>query len=63
MRLVCRAWFEWIDSDSNISDGLSREGVTDPWTKAQGWDLKEIKGTKSLAYSCKSLNEWLWMVA
>ena len=36
------AWFEWIDSDSNPSDGLSRLGIEDPWTTAQGWQLQDV---------------------
>ena len=32
----CRVWLEWIDSDSNPSDGLSRDGVSDPWCKSYG---------------------------
>ena len=39
----CRPWFEWIDSDSNCSDGLSRDGLEDHWTKEQEWSL--AKGT------------------
>ena len=39
----CRPWFEWIDSDSNCSDGLSRDGLKDPWTREQEWLL--AKGT------------------
>ena len=39
--LGCRAWIEWIDSDSNPSDGLSRLGLADPWTLLQGWTLAE----------------------
>jgi hypothetical protein len=35
-------WFEWIDSDSNPSDGLSRLGLEDPWTLEQGWKLAEV---------------------
>ena len=38
--LRCRAWFEWIDSEANPSDGLSRLGLQDSWTRAQGWDLR-----------------------
>ena len=38
--LNCRAWYEWIDSGSNPSDGLSREGISDPWTATQGWDIR-----------------------
>ena len=41
LRLVCRVWVEWIDSKSNPADGLSRLGLSDPWTKAQGWTLSE----------------------
>ena len=28
-----RTWYEWIDSKSNPSDGLSREGITCPVAK------------------------------
>ena len=32
-----RVWFEWIDTNSNPSDGLSRLGLADDWSQAQGW--------------------------
>ena len=35
-QLCCRAWFEWIDSESNPSDGLSRLGLADEWSMSQG---------------------------
>jgi hypothetical protein len=35
-----RAWFEWIDSDANPSDGLSRDGLDDEWTLRQNWNLE-----------------------
>ena len=38
----CTAWFEWIDSDSNPADGLSRDGLLDQWTIQQGWELLEF---------------------
>ena len=38
----CMAWFEWIDSDSNPADGLSRDGLLDQWTIQQGWELLEF---------------------
>jgi len=41
MRIDCRIWIEWIDSDSNPSDGLSRLGIHDPWTIEQGWQLQQ----------------------
>ena len=34
-----RVWFEWIDSHSNPSDGLSRAGLDDTWTQHQAWHL------------------------
>lgn len=34
-----RLWVEWIDSESNPSDGLSRDGLSDSWTAQQGWQL------------------------
>ena len=37
--LNARVWVEWIDSESNPSDGLSRAGVSDPWTCSQPWQL------------------------
>ena len=39
LHLHCRVWIEWIDSDSNPADGLSRLGFQDPWTQTQGWKL------------------------
>ena len=40
LRLGCRIWFEWIDSKSNPSDGLSRLGLACPdwgaWAKVAG---------------------------
>ena len=41
-RLRSRIWWEWIDSDSNPSDGLSRAGITDSWTLQQNWDLTDL---------------------
>ena len=39
LNLGCRCWFEWIDSKSNPSDGLSRDGLEDEWTLRQNWHL------------------------
>ena len=39
LHLGCRVWIEWVDSDSNPADGLSRAGFQDPWTQDQGWNL------------------------
>ena len=40
-QLSSRVWFEWVDSKSNPSDGLSRLGLLDDWSTSQGWILKE----------------------
>ena len=40
-QVECRPWFEWVDSSSNCSDGLSRDGLTDRWTIMQKWELKK----------------------
>ena len=41
LHLGCRVWIEWIDSGSNPADGLSRDGLSDSWTRAQPWILSE----------------------
>ena len=41
--LDCDIWWEWIDSDSNPSDGLSRAGLQDAWTLLQEYVLHEVK--------------------
>ena len=46
LQLSVRVWIDWVDSMSNPSDGLSRLGVRDPWTQAQGWKLAEAVGDK-----------------
>ncbi|CAE6920920.1 aspC [Symbiodinium sp. CCMP2592] len=62
LRLNARLWVEWINSDANCSDGLSRDGVHDEWTLDQGWDLSvaqlpspaihETLGTLGLGFDC-----------
>ena len=36
-----RVWvyFEWIESKSNWSDGISREGAGDPWLARHSFDV------------------------
>ena len=42
--LSAHAWIEWIDSKSNPSDGLSRTGLQDEWTRARTeWLPSEAK--------------------
>ena len=39
---LASAWYEWVGSDSNPADGLSRDGAHDKWTLEQGWHLTEF---------------------
>ena len=41
LRIKSRMWYEWLDSDSNPADGLSRSGLSDAWTLAQPWAIQE----------------------
>ena len=40
--LKASIWWEWVESESNCSDGGSRVGVTCPLAKKLGITLKEI---------------------
>ena len=41
--LQMRTWFEWIDSESNPADGLSRSGLDDEWTLSQPWQVQDFE--------------------
>ena len=41
-RLNARAWHDWVDTESNISDGLSRLGLACPWSVQQPWHLADV---------------------
>ena len=38
-----RIWIDWVDSKSNPADGLSRDGLQDSWTMAQGWICRQLR--------------------
>ena len=38
-----RGWFEYIESKSNWSDGLSRLLVEDPWVASRGFTLRQME--------------------
>ena len=40
--LNARVWFDHVPSEVNPSDGLSRDGLLDAWSRAQSWDLFEV---------------------
>ena len=56
IRYKIAIWFEWVDSNSNLADGLSRDGAEDPWTLDQHWDLHDFQGLP-VAVSLASLRE------
>ena len=37
----CRVYVDYVPSDSNVADGLSRDGMQDSWTQAQQWGLQQ----------------------
>ena len=41
-QLSTQVWYEWVDSASNPSDGLSRVGADCPLCKRNGWPVQEI---------------------
>ena len=41
--LNCRTYFEYVQSEANCADGLSRGSLTDPWTIQQAWDPSMAK--------------------
>ena len=49
-------WFECVDSNSNLADGLSRDGAEDPWTLDEHGELHEFQGLP-FAVSPASLRE------
>ena len=63
VKLNSVVWFEWIDSESNPSDGLSRAGVNDPWTKSQDWSTEELLWSQHHEQRQQSLQEWRWKVS
>ena len=50
--LGCRVWIERIDSESNLSDGLSRLGSSDPWTQTQKWCVSDFPFPPGLDREC-----------
>ena len=51
----CPIWYEWIDSESNPSDGLSRNGLDDEWSNQQNRTLEEIDKPPDLLITSPSL--------
>ena len=38
--LHCHSYWEWVQSKSNWSDGISREGFGDPWLRSHGFSIR-----------------------
>ena len=50
--LHLRIWIAWVQYKCNVSDGLSRDGLNDKWTRRKGGDLRNVR---ELAVS-----DWMW---
>ena len=61
-KLGCRVFFEYVASDDNPSDGLSRNGLLDNWSLEQNWSLDMAK-QPNIAWCLKAdfhdLHDWL----
>ena len=61
-KLGCRVFFEFVASDDNPSDGLSRNGLLDNWSLEQNWSLDTAK-QPNIAWCLKAdfhdLHDWL----
>ena len=61
-KLGCRVYFEYIESEANIADGLSRDGLEDNWTKSQHWDFAPAVIPTILYSALSSLHKALLLV-
>ena len=61
-RLGCRVYYEYIESDANPSDGLSRDGLDDEWTQKQRWQLSTACMPPILFQAFESLSGALLLV-
>ena len=59
-RLRCRVFFEHIESEANPADGLSRDGLLDAWTLAQGLQAPDL--IDLIAVAASSLSTALQLV-
>ena len=50
-QLSTLVWYEWVDSASNPSDGLSRAGADCPLCKRNDWPVQEIVPNLDSVYS------------
>ena len=61
-KLGCRVYFEYVESEANIADGLSRGGLNDAWTLRQGWILQHATIPSILYVAFRSLHEAMLLV-
>ncbi len=54
-----RVYWEYVESDSNWSDGASRDLLGDPWSRQHGVNLQAIRRSVSLGARCwKGWTTW-----
>ena len=61
-KLACRVYFEYIESEANVADGLSRDGLDDAWTQSQNWSLSHATIPPLLYSAFHSLHEAMSLV-
>ena len=61
-RLSCRVYWEYVESEANPVDELSRDGLRDAWTLAQNWELLQAQLPALLNTAFDSLTEALLLV-
>ncbi|CAE7369278.1 unnamed protein product [Symbiodinium sp. CCMP2592] len=57
IRLQCRVYVEWVPSDDNAADGLSRAGVRDHWSASQPWRSQHVPCVPWHTFSSCCLSE------
>lgn len=64
-KLGCPVCFEYVDSEdseANIADGLSGDGLNDAWTISQGWVLQHATIPSILFVAFHPLHEAMLLV-
>ena len=58
-----RRWLDWVPSDSNCSDGLSRDGAKDAWTANHGLLPEKLRLPRWLTDISEDLSVYLNIIA
>ena len=53
----CTVWSEWVDSESNWANGVSRQLAMDPFAQRHGFTLQEM-GQPSVWWAAELPEVW-----